>query len=173
MFDLTKLQHQHELVRLTIADQAFSGYIRSVQDDQAVMILVSKTGHPDGWLWLNTDKIQAIDSQTPDLALQASFIDIYRHRQPSFDPQQLPVPALTLHDWLRLASDRQTMLYLGLAHTSEWATVSQKKTQTTISHYHLDALDQPERHPLEAAQVQFIVSGTEYLSLLNQVRLTD
>lgn len=114
-------------MRLTIADQAFSGYIRSVQDDQAVMILVSKTGHPDGWLWLNTDKIQAIDSQTPDLALQASFIDIYRHRQPSFDPQQLPVPAITLHDWLRLANDRQTMLYLGLAHTSEWATVSQKK----------------------------------------------
>jgi|GEM_PF-2580720 len=170
MNELATLKRRQQLVTITSTQLKATGYIRVLDAEDVLMICINATGHPDGWLWLSPATVNAVDSETPELALRSAFIDLNRKHHPAFDPLHLKAPAKNLTAWLQLAVKTQSLIEIGLAHQQQLISVSPKQHDLVASEVTLETLDQPRTHLLEPEQIHWLRSGTEYLSLLNQVR---
>ncbi|KRM71338.1 hypothetical protein [Lacticaseibacillus brantae] len=170
MNELATLKRRQQLVTITSTQLKATGYIRALDSENVLLICINATGHPDGWLWLAPDTVNGVDSETPELALRSAFIDLNRKHHPAFDPLQLKAPAKNLNAWLQLAVKTQNLIELGLAHQQQLVSLSPKQHALVANEVTIETLDQPRTHVLEPEQIHWLRSGTEYLSLLNQVR---
>jgi len=170
MTDLTTLKRQHQLVTLTSTNLTVTGYIRSLTKTDILLIQMTATGHPDGWIWLNPEHINAVESGTPELALIETFVDLNRKHHPAFDPLTLTPPARNLTAWLALTVKNQTLIEIGLAKQPQIVTLTRKNEALTAHEITVETIDQPRNHVLEPAQLRWLKTGSEYLSLMNQVR---